>query len=66
MQEALGAKSYFGAKKTLVITNSSFTEAADRMARDRKVALWDRAALKEIMKAVNERYAKKQKFYPYK
>jgi restriction system protein len=39
VQEVLGAKSYYGADEAWVVTDSTFTLAAKRLARSAKVSL---------------------------
>lgn len=45
IQEVVAAKAHYGCSSTMVVTNSRFTSAAKRLARDNKVELWDRERL---------------------
>ena len=45
IQEAHAAKSYYKAKKALVICTSNFTKPAKALAEKLKVELWDRQRL---------------------
>ena len=45
VQEAIGARGYYGADCAMVVTNSFFTPNAVKLARANAVVLWDRPAL---------------------
>lgn len=45
VQEIVGAKGYYQCQRALVVTNSSFTQAAQQLAAANGVTLWDRPAL---------------------
>jgi restriction system protein len=52
VQEAVGARGYYGADTALVVTNARFTKQAQELARKNKVKLWGREELIEaILKA---------------
>ncbi len=45
VQEIVSARGYYGCQWALVVTNSVFTQAAQRLAATNGVTLWDRSAL---------------------
>lgn len=45
VQEVIGAMAYYNAINTIVITNNSFTQQAERLASKNKVELWERQKL---------------------
>jgi len=47
IQEVIGAKKYYNAKKAMVITNYYFTKSAKELAEINNVILWNRDMLKE-------------------
>ena len=47
IQEVIGAKKYYNAKKAMVITNYYFTKSAKELAEINDVILWNRDMLKE-------------------
>lgn len=49
IQQIVAAKSYYGAGKAIVVTNSYFTKNAAVLARKTGVELWDRNKLQKIM-----------------
>lgn len=53
VQQVLGAKSYYGASKCLVVTSNLFTPNAKTLANSSKVELWDRNKLLEVMYKAN-------------
>lgn len=52
VQEVLAAVSYYGVHRGMVVTNSSFTPAAQALANKTGVVLWDRDALAHVMARV--------------
>lgn len=54
VQEVIGAISYYGANKGMVITNSFYTRSAIELARASNIVLWDRENLiNELLKKKN-------------
>lgn len=49
IQQIVAAKSYYGAEKAMVVTNSFFTKNAAALARKNGVELWDRNKLQKVM-----------------
>ena len=49
VQEAVAAKGMYGCMEAMVVTNSTFTRAAEQLARANRVALWDRDRLVETI-----------------
>lgn len=49
IQQIVAAKSYYGACKAIVVTNSYFTKSAAELARKNGVELWDRNKLRRVM-----------------
>lgn len=49
IQQIVAAKSYYGAGKAIVVTNSYFTKNAAELARKNGVELWDRNKLQSVM-----------------
>jgi restriction endonuclease len=49
VQEAVGARGYYGADTAMVVTNSRFTKQAQELARKNKVKLWGRDELIEAL-----------------
>jgi restriction system protein len=49
VQEAVGARGYYGADAAMVVTNSRFTKQAQELARKNKVKLWGRDELIEAL-----------------
>lgn len=45
VQEVIGSMAYYNAVNSIVITNHSFTQQAERLASKNKVELWDRPKL---------------------
>lgn len=45
IQEILGAKGYYDANETLVVTNNRFTANSRKLAKKNNVKLWDRGML---------------------
>lgn len=55
IQEAVAAKGYYSCDKTMVVTNSYFTNQAKELAVKNKVELWDRKDLvKKLLKIKEE------------
>lgn len=42
VQEVIAARQYYGASRAAVATNSTFTKAAEELARKCRVELWER------------------------
>jgi restriction system protein len=63
VQEIVSAKGYYKCQQAMVVTNSTFTQAARQLAAANGVTLWDRAALiRELgTKAVPEEVVLSQK-----
>lgn len=61
VQEVLGARAHYNAELMIVITNNYFTQAANNLARESGVSLWDRSVLSKKMSNVNYMYAKENK-----
>lgn len=53
VQEILGAKEYYNAKEAWVITNSTFTHQARKLAQSSKVKLLDREDLQKFISQIN-------------
>ncbi len=53
VQEVLGAKSYYGATKAWVITNSYYTKAATELAAKSDVTLIDQKGLVQLAETLN-------------
>jgi restriction system protein len=49
VQEAVGARGYYGADEAMVVTNAGFTKQARELARKNKVKLWGRDELIEAL-----------------
>ena len=45
VQEIVSARAYYGCQWAMVVTNSAFTQAAQRLAAANGVTLWDRDTL---------------------
>jgi restriction system protein len=50
VQEVLGARGYYQADRAAVVTNSTFTAAAVKLAQANDVDLWDREQLAEAVR----------------
>ena len=49
VQEAVAAKGMYGCTEAMVVTNSTFTQAAKELARANRVTLWDRDRLVDTL-----------------
>jgi hypothetical protein len=54
IQEVVAAKNYYKADKTMVVTNTSFTEGAIDLALANNVELWDGGKIKEVISGLNK------------
>ncbi len=54
VQEAIGAKSHYGASEAMVVSSSYFTNEAETLAKENNVRLVDRDELIEIQERVKE------------
>lgn len=54
VQDAIAAREANSCDEALVITNSSFTEAANKLARDNGIELWDRNVLMDVRLRADE------------
>lgn len=52
VQEIVSARAYYGCHNAMVVTNSSFTQAAQQLAAANGVTLWDRGGLIRELSAV--------------
>lgn len=52
IQEVVAGKSYYNCNKVIVVTNSTYTIGAIKLAKVNDVVLWDRAILKEKINSV--------------
>lgn len=59
IQQIVAAKSYYGAGKAVVVTNSYFTKNAAVLARKNDVELWDRNKLRKVMSRNQSRSGEK-------
>lgn len=55
IQQIIGAKAYYKANNSIVITNNYFTSSAINLAESSDVELWDRKKLLEVMSRANGR-----------
>ncbi len=62
IQEVLGAKGYYGADNTLVVTNNHFTTNAKKLAKKNNVNLWSRGDLHQHIITENELDLLKKKY----
>jgi restriction system protein len=53
VQQIIGAKKYYKANSSMVITSSYFTSSAVNLAKSDDVELWDRDVLIKVMEKVN-------------
>jgi restriction system protein len=53
VQEAVASKGHYGCEEAMVVTNSSFTSQAKRLASSNGVALWDRRELARAMNSMD-------------
>jgi restriction system protein len=64
VQQIIGAKFYYKADRSIVVTNNYFTPNAKNLSEKSEVELWDRNKLLEIMKKSNGKdTAKKVRVY---
>ena len=54
VQEAVAAKALYGCSEAMVVTNSTYTRQAERLARSNKVRLWNRNRLISALMASKE------------
>jgi hypothetical protein len=54
VQEAVAAINHYKCSRAIVITTSSFTKSALKLAYSNKVELWDGKKLKEVMNKINK------------
>lgn len=54
VQEAVAAINHYKCDRAIVVTTSSFTESALKLAYSNKVELWDGKKLKEVMSEINK------------
>lgn len=54
IQEAVAAKGYYKCDKAMVVTNSFYTNQAEKLARANSVELWDRNKLVNALLSVKE------------
>jgi restriction system protein len=52
VQEIVSARAYYGCQQAMVVTNSSFTQAARQLATANSVTLWDRGGLIHELSAI--------------
>ena len=65
VQEAVAAKGMYGCTEAMVVTNSTFTQAAKELARANRVTLWDRDRLVEtLLRTRNETETMQQASQP--
>jgi len=64
VQEAVAAKGWYSCEEAMVVTNSTFTQQAVRLARRNRVELWDRNRLASAMASIGGRRTMSQAVEP--